>query len=105
MSRASTSSTSGSNARSSAKAPRLALWSLLIGNLFIGTGFQMPVGILHLIAEAQAVSVARAGALMWAGGIILAIGAPAMAWVTSRIDRRKLLIWSLLSTVFNVHSK
>jgi MFS transporter, DHA1 family, inner membrane transport protein len=62
----------------------------------IGTGFVLPVGILHLIADAQSVTVVQAGALMWAGGMVIAVGAPLMAWTTSRIDRRTLLVGALL---------
>lgn len=75
---------------------RLALWGLMLGNLVIATGFLMPAGMLHLIAEALAVSVPRAGALMWGGGITLAIGAPLMAWLASAVDRRRLLLAALL---------
>jgi MFS transporter, DHA1 family, inner membrane transport protein len=82
--------------RATAVSTRLLLWSLMFGNLVIGTGFMLPVGILHLIADAQSVTVVQAGALMWAGGIVIAVGAPTMAWATSRIDRRTLLVGALL---------
>jgi predicted MFS family arabinose efflux permease len=75
---------------------RLALWAFLVGNLVMGTGFMMPVGILHLIAEDLSTSVPAAGALMWAGGIVLGVGGPAMAWLTSQFDRRWLLASALL---------
>ena len=74
---------------------RLALWGLMLGNLVIGTGFLLPAGMLHLMAKALAVSVPKAGALMWAGGITLAIGAPLMAWIASTVDRRRLLLAAL----------
>lgn len=89
-------SPSGPTAGAAFGSTRLALWSLLVGNLVIGTGFMMPIGILHLIAESLSVSVPQAGALMWAGGVVLAIGAPTMAWMTSRFDRRRLLVAALL---------
>ncbi len=76
--------------------PRLALWGLMLGNLVIGTGFLLPAGMLHLMAKSLSVSVPQAGALMWAGGATLAIGAPLMAWLASTADRRRLLIASLL---------
>ncbi len=75
---------------------RLALWALMLGNLVIATGFLLPAGMLHLMADALSVSVPRAGALMWAGGITLAIGSPLMAWLASPVDRRRLLVAALL---------
>ncbi|NLD54892.1 MAG: MFS transporter [Burkholderiaceae bacterium] len=82
-----------------APSPGRALWALLLGNLMIGTGFMLPIGILHHIAEDLGVTVATAGALMWAAGVTLAIGAPTMAWVTSRFDRRRLLATALAAYV------
>jgi len=73
------------------RSARLALWSLLLGNLAIGTGFMLPIGLLHLIASSTSVTVSRAGTLMWAGSIVVAIGAPLIAWITSRFERRNLL--------------
>ena len=78
------------------RSQRLALWALMLGNLVIATGFLLPAGTLHLIAADLSVSVPRAGALMWAGGITLAIGAPTMAWLASPVDRRRLLVAALL---------
>lgn len=75
---------------------RMALWGLMLGNLVIGTGFLLPAGMLHLMATSLSVSVPKAGALMWAGGITLAFGAPLMAWIASTVDRRRLLIAALL---------
>jgi predicted MFS family arabinose efflux permease len=75
---------------------RRTLWALMLGNLVIATGFMLPAGMLHIVADAFAVSVPRAGALMWAGGITLAVGAPLMAWLASPVDRRLLLAASLL---------
>jgi predicted MFS family arabinose efflux permease len=96
MNDATSSSASEPAAGATRRSTRLALWALLVGNLVIGTGFMMPIGILHLIAASMSVSVSQAGALMWAGGIVLAIGAPTMAWMTSRFDRRGLLVAALL---------
>ncbi len=74
---------------------RLALWGLMLGNLVIATGFLLPAGMLHLIAKSLSVSIPQAGALMWAGGATLAVGAPLMAWIASTIDRRRLLLAAL----------
>src|SRR5690606_18052865 len=82
-----------------ARSTRRALWSLLLGNLMIGTGFMLPVGILHHIADDLGVTVARSGALMWLAGVTLAVGAPAMAWATSRFDRRRLPVAALAAYV------
>jgi MFS transporter, DHA1 family, inner membrane transport protein len=69
---------------------------LLLGNLVIGSGVMLPAGLLNPIAAELAVSSAAAGQLMLAGGIVVAIGAPLLAAFTSAIDRRKLLVFSLL---------
>ena len=70
---------------------RLALWSLLFGNFVIGTGVLLPAGLLNVLGADLQVSPATAGLLLFAGGLVVGIGAPVLAGLTSRFDRRMLL--------------
>ncbi len=73
-----------------------ALWVLLIGNFVIGTGILLPTGLLNALAADLHVSAATAGLLALIGGVVVAVGAPLVAGLTSAIDRRKLLTFALL---------
>lgn len=68
-----------------------ATWALLIGNLLIGTGVQLPIGLLDLIAADLGVTATAAGRIVFVGGVVVGFGAPLLAWATSRLDRRLLL--------------
>lgn len=71
------------------------LWSLLFGNFVVGTGILMPAGMLTSLAQGLAVTLSDAGSLVVVSGVLVALGAPLLAAVTSRIDRRALLVASL----------
>src|SRR5204862_2346312 len=73
---------------------RLALWSLLFGNFVIGTGVLLPAGLLNVLGADIQVAPATAGLLLFAGGLVVGIGAPVLAGLTSRYDRRLLLACS-----------
>ena len=70
---------------------RLALWSLLFGNFVIGTGVLLPAGLLNVLGADLQVPPATAGLLLFAGGLVVGVGAPVLAGLTSRFDRRLLL--------------
>ena len=70
---------------------RLALWSLLFGNFVVGTGVLLPAGLLNVLAADLQVPPTTAGLLLFAGGLVVGIGAPLLAGLTSRFDRRVLL--------------
>ncbi|MBZ0261542.1 MAG: MFS transporter [Hyphomicrobiales bacterium] len=70
---------------------RLALWSLLFGNFVIGTGVLLPAGLLNVLGTDLHVPPATAGLLLFAGGLVVGVGAPVLAGLTSRFDRRVLL--------------
>ena len=72
------------------------LWALLIGNFVIGTGVLLPAGLLNELSASLGSSIATTGLLMLAGGLVVGIGAPVLAGLTNRIDRRHLLAGSLL---------
>jgi DHA1 family inner membrane transport protein len=74
-----------------AASQRLALWSLLFGNFVIGTGVLLPAGLLNVLGADLQVPPATAGLLLFAGGLVVGIGAPVLAGLTSRFDRRMLL--------------
>ena len=74
---------------------RRLLWVLLFGNFVTGTGILLPAGMLTELALGLHVSVPAAGSLLLASGIVVAIGAPLLAGLTSAVDRRLLLVFSL----------
>jgi predicted MFS family arabinose efflux permease len=79
-----------------ASAPQGALAALFAGNFIIGTGILLPAGMLNDLSAGLNVPPATAGTLMVAGGIIIGFGAPLFATLTSSIDRRLLLVGSLI---------
>jgi DHA1 family inner membrane transport protein len=68
----------------------------MLGNFVIGLGILAPAGMLLELSTALAVSIREAGFLITAGAVVLCIGSPVTAWLTSRIDRRRLLSGTLL---------
>lgn len=72
-----------------------ALWALSFGNFAIGTGVLVVAGMLGELARGVHVSVPVAGQLMAAGAAVVCFGAPVFAALTSRIDRRALLVVSM----------
>lgn len=74
---------------------RASLWALMFGNLAIGTGVMIVVGVLSELATGLTVSPPVAGQLISAAAVVMAIGAPIAAATTSRFDRRRLLAFSL----------
>ncbi len=77
---------------------QLALFAMLLGNFATGLAVLAPAGMLSVLAKDLGVSVREAGYLVTAGALMLCIGSPLMAWVTTRIDRRRLLSVVLLIT-------
>ena len=75
---------------------RRTLWAMVFGNFLIGTGVLLPSGLLNDLAKDFAISPARAGLMMFVGGLVVGIGAPLFASWTTRIDRRLLLTGSLV---------
>jgi MFS transporter, DHA1 family, inner membrane transport protein len=69
---------------------------LMLGNFIIGTGVLLPAGLLNDFTSAFSISPARAGLLLFVGGLVVGIGAPIFAALTSRIERRVILTAALL---------
>jgi predicted MFS family arabinose efflux permease len=71
------------------------LIALTAGNFVVATSFLSVGGLLNEISVSLNIPVAKAGLLIAAFGISAAVCAPVLATVGSRIDRRKLLTWSM----------
>jgi MFS transporter, DHA1 family, inner membrane transport protein len=72
------------------------LWLLMFGNFIIGTGVLLPAGLLNDMSADYGLPVSQVGMLMFVGGLVVGIGAPVFAALTSRIERRHILTASLL---------
>ena len=77
---------------------RLVLAVLFTGAFVMGCAEMLVVGLLDLISADLRVSVPEAGALVTANAVGLAIGGPVLAFVTTRFDRRTVLLAA--TTVF-----
>ena len=80
----------------SAKASSRVLWALMTGNFVIGTGVMVVPGTLSDISESLHVSVPVTGQLITVAAVVMGLGAPVMAAVVARWDRRRLLALSML---------
>ena len=76
----------------------LVLAVLFAGAFVMGCAEMLVVGLLDLIATDLAVSVPAAGALVTANALGLAIGGPLLTFLTTRLDRRVVLLGAM--TVF-----
>ena len=65
--------------------------ALMLGNFVTGTAVLAPAGMLPELAAAFSVSIPEIGLLITFGAVVLCIGSPLTAWLTSRIERRTLL--------------
>jgi DHA1 family inner membrane transport protein len=70
--------------------------ALMFGNIVTGCSVLAPAGMLIELSSDLAVSVRNAGLLITFGAVMLCIGSPLMAWLTSRIERRALLTATLV---------
>lgn len=73
-----------------------ALWMLLFGNFIIGTGILLPAGLLNDFTADFSISASKAGMMLFVGGLVVGIGAPVFAAITSKIERRYILTAALL---------
>lgn len=77
-------------------APRFSLTALMLGNFVIALAVLAPAGMLLELSRGLDVTIRDAGFLVTAGAVVLCFASPISAWLTSHIDRRKLLAISLL---------
>ena len=74
---------------------RFAPTALMFGNIVTGCSVLAPAGMLSELSIGLGVSIRGAGLLITFGAIVLCIGSPLTAWLTSRIERRILLTTTL----------
>jgi DHA1 family inner membrane transport protein len=74
---------------------RFAPTALMLGNVVTGCSVLAPAGMLGELSEGLGVTIRDAGLLITFGAIMLCIGSPLSAWLTSRIERRTLLAATL----------
>jgi len=74
---------------------RFAPTALMLGNVVTGCSVLAPAGMLGELSSGLDISVRTAGLLITFGAIVLCIGSPVTAWLTSRIERRTLLVVTL----------
>jgi predicted MFS family arabinose efflux permease len=74
---------------------RFAPTALMFGNFVTGTSILAPAGMLSELSGGLDVTIRDAGMLITFGAIVLCIGSPLTAWLTSRIERRTLLTSTL----------
>lgn len=72
--------------------PRAVLAVLFAGAFVMGCAEMLVVGMIDLIATDLHITLAQAGALVTANAIGLALGGPLLTFVTTRFDRRHVLI-------------
>jgi len=68
---------------------------LMLGNIAIGLSILGPAGMLSELAEGLDVGIHATGLLVTYGAVVLCVSSPIMAWLTTRIDRRVLLVGTL----------
>ncbi len=63
----------------------------MLGNIVTGCSVLAPAGMLSELSESLGISIRTAGLLITFGAVVLCVGSPLTAWLTSRIERRTLL--------------
>jgi DHA1 family inner membrane transport protein len=76
-------------------ARRFAPTALMLGNIVTGCSVLAPAGMLSELSSGLGVTIRDAGLLITFGAIVLCVGSPLTAWLTSRIERRTLLTATL----------
>ncbi|GAA4428242.1 MFS transporter [Georgenia halophila] len=74
--------------------PTAVLGLLFVAAFTMDCAEMLVLGMLDLISAGLAVSVPAAGALVTASAAGCAIGGPVLALLTTRLDRRRVLLWS-----------
>jgi predicted MFS family arabinose efflux permease len=67
----------------------------MLGNIVTGCSIMAPAGMLGELSESLDVSIRTAGLLITFGAVVLCVGSPLTAWLTGRIERRRLLTATL----------
>jgi DHA1 family inner membrane transport protein len=74
---------------------RFAPTALMLGNVVTGCSVLAPAGMLVELSSGLDISIRTAGLLITFGAVVLCVGSPVTAWLTSRIERRTLLTATL----------
>ncbi len=74
---------------------KLSIYLLTLGTFLIGTTEMIVAGIVHMIADHFHITIALAGQLVSAFSLAFAIGTPIIVTLTSRFDRKKVLLGTL----------
>jgi DHA1 family inner membrane transport protein len=74
---------------------RFAPTALMLGNIVTGCSVLAPAGMLIELSSDLDVTIRDAGLLITFGAVMLCVGSPLTAWLTSRIERRTLLTATL----------
>jgi MFS transporter, DHA1 family, inner membrane transport protein len=72
----------------------------MLGNIVTGCSVLAPAGMLSELSADLDVSIRGAGLLITFGAVVLCLGSPLTAWLTSRIERRTLLTATLAVLAF-----
>ena len=70
--------------------------TLMLGNVFIGLAVLGPAGMMAPMAQGLHVGIHDIGQLVTYGAVVLCIGSPLIAWFTTKVDRRALLVATLV---------
>lgn len=73
-----------------------ALWALMFGNFVIGTGVMIVPGTINDISQSLTIPIPIAGQLIAAAALVMCLGAPLLATLIGRWDRRRLLAGAML---------
>lgn len=68
---------------------------LMLGNIIIGAGVLAPAAMMNTLTADLAVTPVQIGALIGWGAVVLCLGAPTLAYLAGRLDRRSVLVASL----------
>jgi predicted MFS family arabinose efflux permease len=83
------------HSRTSTRLPAV-VWPMMFGNVVIGTGVMAVTGLLDTIRLDLSVSIRTAGQLISWAALLVCVGAPILAALAGRIDRKRLLVGSML---------
>lgn len=67
----------------------------MVGNIVVGLSILGPAGMLAELADGLHVGIHDTGLLVTYGAVVVCIASPVMAWLTTRFDRRVLLVGTL----------
>ncbi len=73
-----------------------ARWAMLLGNFFIGCGVMVVSGTLNDMTQSLNITVQQGGHLIAIAAVMMGVGAPLLAALIGRADRRRVLALAML---------